>query len=70
MILRFQSREGRFRLEVQPRDEFPSILPELLKKLPADVDPESIKVSNRPQGGDARLLGSLKGVPFQRIGLQ
>ena len=70
MILRFQSRIGQFRLEVQPHDEFPSLLPKVVEKLPQSVDPSSITVSNKPQGGDARRLVGLKGVSFQRIGLR
>ena len=69
MILRFVSKEGQFRLTVQPEDTFPEILPQIAEKLPKNVELESISVSNRPQGGDARKLAELKGVSFKQVGL-
>lgn len=69
MILRFVSKEGQFRLTVQPEDTFPEILPQIAEKLPKNVNLESISVSNRPQGGDARKLAELKGVSFKQVGL-
>lgn len=70
MILRFASKEGQFRLTVEPTTTFPEILPQVAEKLPKNVDLESIAVSNTPQGGDARKLASLKGVTFQQVGLR
>jgi nuclear protein localization protein 4 homolog len=70
MLLRFQSREGQFRLTVQPTDEFASILPQVLEKLPKTTDAASITVSNRPQGGDARVLQNLRGISFGQVGLK
>lgn len=70
MILRFVSRSGQFRLEVNPQNDFSSILALVVEKLPAKADPNSITVSNRPHGGDARKLSALKGYTFERIGLQ
>lgn len=70
MILRFVSKEGQFRLNVEPTTTFPEILPQVLEKLPKSVDPQSISVSNKPHGGDARQLASLKGVSFEQVGLQ
>lgn len=69
MILRFVSKEGQFRLTVQPEDTFPEILSQIAEKLPKNVDLQSITVSNRPQGGDARKLADLKGVSFKQVGL-
>lgn len=69
ITLRFRSRDGQFNLTVDPEGDFPSILPQVAEKLPKNVDLSSITVSNKPQGGDARLLSSLQGVTFQRIGL-
>lgn len=71
MILRFQGRDGQFRLNVQPTDEFPSLISQLADHLPKDVDLQSVTVSNRPHGGDARGLATqLKGVTFQQVGLR
>jgi nuclear protein localization family protein 4 len=65
----FVSKDGQFRLTVQPEDTFSSILPQVAEKLPSNVDIQSISVSNRPQGGDARKLAELKGVSFKQVGL-
>ena len=69
MILRFVSKEGQFRLSVEPTTTFPEILPQIAEKLPKSVDIQSIGVSNRPQGGDARKIAELKGVSFNQVGL-
>jgi nuclear protein localization family protein 4 len=69
MIIRCTSKEGNFRLNVEPTTTFPDILPQVAEKLPKNVDIQSISVSNRPQGTDARKLADLKGVSFQQVGL-
>ncbi|KAK5738776.1 nuclear protein localization protein 4 [Elasticomyces elasticus] len=69
MILRFQSREGQFRLTIEPTTEIASIIPELLERLPKDVIASSISISPKPHGADSRPIQSLKGVTFGRLGL-
>ncbi|KAF2754323.1 nuclear protein localization protein 4 [Pseudovirgaria hyperparasitica] len=69
MILRFQSKEGQFRLTVQQTDDFASLLHPILEKLPKDVDPTSITVSNDPRAGDKRKIASLKGITFKQVGM-
>lgn len=69
MILRFVSKEGQFRLTVEPTATFPDILPQVAEKLPSNVDLASVAVSNKPQGGDARKISSLNGVSFKQVGL-
>lgn len=69
MILRFVSREGQFRLNVEPSTTFLDIIPQVAEKLPKNVDISSITVSNKPHGGDARKLNALKGVSFKQVGL-
>ena len=69
MILRFVSKEGQFRLTVEPTTTFPDILPQVAEKLPKNVDLTSVAVSNKPQGGDARKISALKGVSFEQVGL-
>lgn len=69
MILRFQSRNGQFRLTVEPTDDISSVLPQILEKLPKDVLATSITISPKPQGGDSRPVQALKGVTFARLGL-
>lgn len=69
MILRFVSKEGQFRLTVEPTTTFTDILPQVAEKLPKNVDLASVAVSNKPHGGDSRKIVSLKGVTFQQVGL-
>lgn len=70
MLLRFQSRNGQFRLNAEPTTVFTDLLPQILEKLPADTDPDSVKLSNKPQGGEARKISQLKGVQIQQVGLK
>ena len=69
MILRFQSREGQFRLTVEASTEIASILPDVLERLPKDVLASSVTISPKPHGGDSRPIEALKGVTFGRLGL-
>jgi nuclear protein localization protein 4 homolog len=69
MILRFQSKEGQFRLNVEPDTDIASILPQVQEKLPKDVIGSSITISPKPHGADSRPIQSLKGVTFGRLGL-
>jgi nuclear protein localization family protein 4 len=70
MILRFQSKEGNFRLTVEPSTTFPDIVPQIAEHLPKNTDLQSITVSNKPHGGDARKLTSLRGISFKQVGLK
>ena len=69
MILRFQSREGQFRLNLEQGTDIASTLPDVLEKLPKDVIPSSVTISPKPQGADSRPIEALKGVTFARLGL-
>jgi len=69
MILRFQSRNGQFRLTLDEKTEVASILPDILEKLPKDTVPSSVTISPKPHGAESRALESLKGVTFARLGL-
>jgi nuclear protein localization protein 4 homolog len=70
MILRFYGPDGQFRLELEPTDEFPSIIEKLKAKVPDNTDHDSFAISNQRNGGDSRLLTKLKGVTFKRVGLK
>ncbi|CAF9912703.1 nuclear protein localization protein 4 [Imshaugia aleurites] len=70
ILLRFESKNGQFRVTVDPTDQFPSLLSKILDNLPKDVDSRSIILSNKPFGGEDRLLSSLKGVPIAKVGLR
>ncbi|KXL46516.1 hypothetical protein M433DRAFT_5508 [Acidomyces richmondensis BFW] len=69
MILRFQSREGQFRLTVDPSTDIASILDAVREKLPKDVVPSSITISPKPHGADSRPIESLRGVTFARLNM-
>ncbi|KAH9825434.1 Nuclear protein localization protein 4, partial [Teratosphaeria destructans] len=69
MILRFQSREGQFRLNVENNTDISSILDDVRERLPKDVIPSSITISPKPAGADSRPIESLRGVTFGRLGL-
>ncbi|KAL8950755.1 MAG: hypothetical protein Q9222_003229 [Ikaeria aurantiellina] len=70
ILLRFESKNGQFRLSVDPADHFPSLLSKILDNLPRDVDSRTLTLSNKPHGGEDRLLSSLKGVDIDRVGLK
>jgi nuclear protein localization family protein 4 len=69
MILRFQSREGQFRLNVEPTTDISTILADVLEKLPKDVVASTVSISPKPHGADSRPIQALKGVTFGRLGL-
>lgn len=70
ILLRFESKNGQFRLTVDPNDQFPSLLSKILDNLPKDIDTQSIVLSNKPFGGEDRLLRTLNGVPIAKVGLR
>ncbi|KAM0708921.1 hypothetical protein Q7P35_002957 [Cladosporium inversicolor] len=69
MILRFQSRNGQFRLTVESDTDIASVLPQVVEKLPAGTIPSSVTISPKPHGADSRPIEALKGVTFSKIGL-
>lgn len=69
MILRFQSKNGQFRLNLEATADIAGILPQVLEHLPKDVKPDSVRMSPQPTGKDSRPIASLRGVTFQRLGM-
>ena len=68
MILRFRGRDGQFRLDVKPNDDFSSLKARIAENIPNNTDLSTLKVSNQPQGGDARRLEDLKGIKLAQVG--
>lgn len=69
MILRFQSKNGQFRLQVDPNQDISTILADVLEKLPSDVTPSSVSISPKPTGGETKSIEELNGITFSRLGL-
>lgn len=67
MILRFRSRLGQFRLDIDPQDDISSCLPRILDNLPKGTPASSVTMSPDARGADARAVQSLKGVSFHRL---
>ncbi|THZ08249.1 nuclear protein localization protein 4 [Aureobasidium pullulans] len=68
MILRFTSRIGQFRLNVEPSTDLSTLLPQIVDKLTPETVPSSVAISPQ-RGGQSRSLESLKGVTVQKLGL-
>lgn len=70
MIIRFNGRDGQFRFTVEANTDISSILPQLREKIAQNVDASTVTVNNKPQGGEARTIASLKGIKFGQIGVK
>ncbi|RMZ87245.1 hypothetical protein DV736_g5527, partial [Chaetothyriales sp. CBS 134916] len=75
MLLRFESKHGQFRLNVEPTDHFSSLTSRILDHLPPLTDAASLVLSNRPVSNTPdsdreRKLSELPGVEIRRVGLK
>ncbi|KAK7622780.1 NPL4 family-domain-containing protein [Phyllosticta paracitricarpa] len=70
MIIRFESRFGRFRLTVEPHDDFSSIAPHIVDKLPSEIDPSSITVALKAARSETQPLSALQGHTFEQLGIR
>ncbi|KIV80749.1 hypothetical protein, variant 3 [Exophiala sideris] len=75
MLLRFESKWGQFRLNVDSKEHFSSLTSQILDHLPADTDASTIVLSNKPVSSKPvpdreRRLADLPGVELQQVGLQ
>ena len=76
MLLRFESKHGQFRLNVEPTDHFSSLTTKILDNLPPKTDAGTIVLSNKPVSAAnpnpdrERKLNDLPGVEIRQVGLK
>ena len=72
MLLRFWSKHGQFRLDVEPYDQFVSLETKILANLPESIDAASIILSNKPDSDpkEQRRFSQLRGVEIRQVGLR
>ncbi|KAG9777917.1 polyubiquitin-tagged protein recognition complex, Npl4 component, partial [Aureobasidium melanogenum] len=75
MLLRFESKWGQFRLNVDPTQHFSDLTSQILDHLPPDTDASSIVLSNKPVSSKPdpereRRLVDLPGVELRQVGLK
>ncbi|KXX83088.1 Nuclear protein localization protein 4 [Madurella mycetomatis] len=70
MLLRLRSPDGMFRLTVEKDDTFGELTRKLLPNLPPTVDPQTITLSNQPNGGDSKNVGEIAKVKISQVGLR
>jgi nuclear protein localization protein 4 homolog len=76
MLLRFESKQGQFRLNVEPNSTFGTLQTRILANLPENTDPSSIILSNKPVSAAnpnperERRLAELPQVQVQQVGLK
>jgi nuclear protein localization protein 4 homolog len=76
MLLRFESKQGQFRLNVEPTSTFGILQTRILANLPSNTEPSSIILSNKPVSAAnpnperERRLADLPQVQVQQVGLK
>ncbi|KAI6249580.1 Nuclear protein localization protein 4 [Erysiphe necator] len=69
MLLRFRGPDGMVRIVADRDDTFGELEHKLSKVLPEDVDYETLILSNKPAGGDNKLLKEISKYKISQIGL-
>ncbi|KAI1003575.1 Nuclear protein localization protein 4 [Podosphaera aphanis] len=69
MLLRFRGPDGMIRIAVERDETFGEIENKLSKELPDNVDFNTLTFSNRPAGGDNKLLREISKYRISQIGL-
>ncbi|KIV89110.1 hypothetical protein PV10_08713 [Exophiala mesophila] len=75
MLLRFESKWGQFRLNVEPNTRFSALAGQILDNLPPNTDAASITLSNKPISSKSnpeneRRLADLPGIEIHQVGLK
>lgn len=74
MLLRFESKNGQFRLTAEPTDTFASLSSKILDNLPPNTDASSIVLSNKPVSKNPqpqeRRLAEIPKVQLKQVGLK
>lgn len=74
MLLRFESKNGQFRLNAEPTDTFASLSSMILDNLPPSTDASSIVLSNKPVSAkpapNERRLAEIPKVQLKQVGLK
>ncbi|RKF58414.1 Nuclear protein localization protein 4 [Erysiphe neolycopersici] len=69
MLLRFRGPDGMVRITVDRDDTFGELEQKLSKVLPEGIDYETLILSNKPAGGDNKLLKEISRYKISQIGL-
>ncbi|GAA5897251.1 hypothetical protein JCM6882_001827 [Rhodosporidiobolus microsporus] len=66
MLVRIRSKDGNFRFDVQPTDDFSVLLQKILETS-SEIDPDTLTLSNQPRGGE-NLVSGISG-DLQSLGI-
>ncbi|CAD6503964.1 BgTH12-05706 [Blumeria graminis f. sp. triticale] len=69
MLLRFRGPDGTVRISIEREDSIGDLEHKLSKVLPDSVDFKTLRISNKPTGGDTKLLSDLSKFRISQIGL-
>lgn len=74
MLLRFESKNGQFRVTAEPNDTFASLTSKILEHLPPNVDAATLVLSPKPVGSSShereRRLAEIANAKLKQVGLE